>query len=109
QIRTIKGVSVADVLKISCIVDLDEQALAVGGARGERECLFVFLFSLDRRICDEAEIVIAERCVGHGKVWVALDRSAHQSYGILEFPLMPECGAICVLLESGQRTGGHFR
>ena len=47
QIGTIKGVSLADMPEIIRIVDLDEQALAVRGARGERERLFVLLFSLD--------------------------------------------------------------
>src|SRR5208283_5639827 len=68
QIGTIKYVSVGDMPEISRVAGLDNQALTVSGSRGERQGLFVFFFPLDRRVSDVAEIVIAQRRVGHGKV-----------------------------------------
>ena len=60
--------------EIIFIVDLDEQALAVRGARGEGERLFVLLFSLDRRVYEVAEISFpraAWAMAKSGAVWTA--------------------------------------
>src|SRR5580658_5660375 len=97
QICTIEGLGLADMPEICCVVGLDDHALAGGGARRQREGLLVFLFSLNWRVGDVAEIDTAEGCVGHGKVRVGLDRSAKQRYRIVELSLMPECRAIRVL------------
>ena len=58
-------------------------------------------FPLHRCVVDVTEIRIAERGVSHRKVWIGLDRSAEQSFRLLELSLMPECHAISVLFKGG--------